>query len=140
MILGGLYDKLIAGGLAVALAVSIGGNIKQAFDKRDLRTQVNTLDKQINDPKTGYVARLGTCRSSVASLEKALSDQNQAIAISAAKGAQAVARATKAVSEAREITKEAQRRVDRALSRPIEGADELERARNVDAEILRSLK
>jgi hypothetical protein len=140
MILGGLYDKLIAGGLAVALAVSIGVNIKQAFDKRDLRTQVSTLDKQINDPKTGYVARLGTCRANVATLEKALSDQNESIAISAAKGAQAIARATEAVADAQEITRDAQRRVDRALTKPIEGADELERARNVDAQILGSLK
>lgn len=139
MIFGGLYDKLIAGGLAAALVVSIGINVKQAFEKRDLRIEVASLDKQINDPKTGLIARLGTCRANVGTLEDALRDQNESIAISAAKGAQAVAKATEAVAEAKTITRDAQKRVDEALSKPIEGASELERARNVDRQILGSL-
>lgn len=140
MILGTLADKLIAGGLAAALAISIGANVKQAFEKRDLRTQVATLDKQINDPETGLVASLGTCRANVGTLTAALNEQNESIAISAAKGAQAIAKATEAVAEAKNITRDAQKRVDAALGRPIEGADELERARNVDRQILGSLK
>lgn len=140
MILGGFYDKLIAGGLGVALAVSIGFNVKQAFDKRDQRIEIAALDKQINDPKTGFVARLGTCRANVSTLEKAITDQNESIAVAAAKGARAIAKATEAVAEAKTITRDAQKRVDEALSKPIEGASELERAKNVDRIILGSLK
>lgn len=140
MILGTLYDKLIAGGLGVALAISIGVNVKQAFEKRDLRIEVASLDKQINDPKTGLIARLGTCRASVNTLQGALREQNESIALSAAKGAQAIAKATEAVAEAKTISRDAQKRVNEALSKPIEGATELERARNVDRQILGSLK
>ncbi len=140
MIFGGLYDKLIAGGLGIALAISIGVNVKQAFDKRDLRIEVTSLDKQINDPATGLIARLGTCRANVGTLETALKDQNESIAISAAKGAQAITKATVAVAEAKSISRDAQKRVNEALSKTIEGATELERARNVDRMVLENLR
>jgi hypothetical protein len=124
----------------VALVISVGVNVKQSFDKRGLRTEIATLDKQINDPKIGLVARLGTCRASVTTLETALSQQNESIAISAAKGARAIAKATEAVAEAKTITRDAQRRVDAALADTIKGSTELERARDVDRKVMESLR
>ncbi|MDR7062002.1 MULTISPECIES: hypothetical protein [unclassified Sphingopyxis] len=138
--LGTLQDKLIAGGLAVALTVSVGGNIKQGFTARDLRTTVRTFDKQLNDPKTGYVARLTTCKANNQILSVGIDRQNASIATNAARGAAAVADATRSVADAQVKTAEAQRKATAILNTQPSGDTACAKVLDVDARLLESLK
>lgn len=136
----GVQDKFIAIGLAAALTVSIGGNVKQAFTARDLRTTVRTLDKQLNDPKTGYVARLTACRATNLTLSSGIDRQNASIAANAARGAAAVADATRSVAAAQVKTAEAQRAASEILNVRPSGETACERVLDIDGRLLESLK
>lgn len=136
----GVQDKFIAIGLAVALTVSVGGNIKQAFTARDLRTTVKTLDKQLNDPETGALARLATCRSNNIILSGGIDRQNASIAANAARGAAAIADATRSVADAQIRTAEAQRQAADILTARPTGETVCERLLDTDRRIMESLK
>lgn len=140
MLLPSLYDKLIAGGLAVALVGSLALNVKQAFEKRDLRIEVAALDKQINDPKTGYVTRLGTCRASVSNLEGGIARQNESIARAAAAQSAALADATAKVAQAQRQADRAIREAETILNTRLKGATVCERLGELDQLLLESVQ
>lgn len=140
MLLPSLYDKMIAGGLAVALVGSLALNIEQAFDKRDLSTQVAALDKQINDPETGYVTRLGTCRSNVNNLEGGIARQNESIARAAAAQSAALAEATARVAQAQHQADKAIREAETILNTRLKGATVCERLGELDQLLLESVQ
>ena len=119
---GSVQDKLIAGGLGVALTLSAAQNIRQAFEVRDLNTTVTTLDGQINDPDTGYVARLSTCKGNQQALELAIETQNRISAEHSARSATALAHATSAVADAQTAATRAQQDAAAILTNiPTEG-------------------
>lgn len=135
-----LKQQLIVGGLGIALVSSIGFNVSQTLDKRDLKTQVSTLDKQINDPETGFAIRLANCRQNVSNLRTGINEQNASIAANAARGATAVAEAAQAVAEAQNKTAKAQRQAADILSRPPSGSTVCEQVEDIDRRIMGSLK
>ena len=106
----GLGDKALAVGLGVALALSVGTNVKQHFTITGLKSSNTTLERQINDPDTGYVARLATCKANTQALSGGIDRQNASIAANTARGAAAVADATRSVAAAQIKTAEAQRK------------------------------
>lgn len=138
--LGTLTDKLIAGGLAAALTISVAINVKQAFVIRDLKVSNSTLYDSIHDEDTGFIDRLAQCRSNTATLGQGISDQNAASASIAARGASAKADAAMAVAEGQGELERAQREADEARSNPLNGATACERAEDVDRKLLESLR
>lgn len=136
----GIQDKFIAIGLAAALTISVGGNVKQAFTARDLRTTVRTLDRQLNDPKTGYIARLTTCTANNQILSGGIDRQNASIAANAARGAIAIADATRSVAAAQVKTAEAQREATAILNVRPSGETACERLLDLDSRFLESIK
>lgn len=135
----GIEEKFIAVGLAAALVISVGGNVKQAFTARDLRTTVRTLDKQLNDPKTGYVARLTSCRASNLALSGGIDRQNASIANNAARGAAAIADATRSVADAQVKTAEAQRAATAILNARPSGDTACDRVFDIDGRLMETL-
>lgn len=133
-------DKLLAGGLGLALVVSVGFNVSSALKLRDRNTTISTLDKQINDPKTGYVARLATCRSNNQLLQGGISDQNASLALGAAKSATALAKASQQVAKAQIETGKAQAKAADILSTAPQGANDCERFEDIDRRVMESLK
>lgn len=136
----GVEDKFIAIGLAAALTASAGYNVKQALITRDLRTTVRTIDKQLNDPKTGYVARLTTCEANNRLLSGGLDRQNATVAANAARGAAALADATRSVAAAQVKTADVQRQANSILNTPLSGDTTCTKVLDVDARLLESLK
>lgn len=136
----GLSDKMFGFGMAGALALSVAGNVWLKIDNWGLEREVSTLDKQINDPETGYVTRLGTCRSNNKTLQDAIDDQNSASAVIAAEGAAAKAEAALAIAEAQSDLEAALQAAEQALNTPIPGANVCEQAEAVDQALLESLK
>lgn len=136
----GIQDKIIAIGLAALLTISAAVNLKQWFHARDLRTANRVLDKQINDPKTGYAVRLATCRGNVQTLGGGIDRQNASIAANAARGAAAVADATKFVADAQVKTAQAIKEANDILSAPMAGATVCEQMTDLDRRIMESLK
>ncbi len=140
MLLDRITDKVLVFGLAGALAVSVGVNVTQAFKLHNRSVEINTLDKQINDPETGFVTRLATCRGNVATLESGINQQNAASAIVAAEGAAAIAEATVSVAAAQRETARAQREANEVLNIKPEGDNACERLEDLDGQLVGSIK
>jgi hypothetical protein len=75
---GQLWKIATGGAAAVALLLS-SLLISTYFTNRDLTRQRDALARQIDDPKTGYVAQLAQSHTNVAQLRTSLEAQTQAL-------------------------------------------------------------
>lgn len=129
----GLGAAAVALSLGVALAFQLG-------DKARITAERGALHRAINDPDTGYVVRLNTCRTTAASLEQAIEDQNARVRAQAEESARRVAAAEAAVGRARAETEAANARVAAFLSAAPQGATVCERVEDVDRRFLEMLR
>lgn len=106
--------------------------ISAHIENQSIAKQRDQLQASINDPVTGYVARLTTAQNNVATLTRTVQLQNQAIR-SNAEIARARLEETRAklLATQRE-SQRLQRQVDIFLSQKIEGETLEERIRDVD--------
>lgn len=93
-------------------------------------------DRAINDPVTGWRARLNQCQANVKTLDGAVKAQNAAVAAWKAESAQRSEAAAKAVTEARKATVAANQRIG-ALMAAKSGADQ---CKSAEALIMESVK
>lgn len=138
--LGTLQDKLLAGGLAVALGISVVSIFDLKGDLRDERVRVASLDKQINHPVTGYAARLAICKGNQQVLEGGIDRQNASIATTAARGTAAKGRAEASVARAQVGSEKAATQATEIINREPRGATTCERVLDVDAELMESIR
>lgn len=117
---------------AVMLALLVAQKIEIAHVKHDLARVQALADDRLE--------RLTTCRGSVAVLEAAVEDQNEAVAAMAAESAARMAERDAALALARADAEAAQARVRSILNRPIVGATACERFLDVDAMVMEALQ
>tara|TARA_B100000678_G_scaffold13657_2_gene10749 strand:+ start:9260 stop:9685 length:426 start_codon:yes stop_codon:yes gene_type:complete len=123
----------VAGIMSVLLFVQ---NARLANAKDDYAK----LYADINEPKTGYVARLTTCQASVATLEESIGTQNKAIEDLKRTSDEAIERANAAAKEAALEADAARKRARDMANRPIQGETVLDRVLDVDAAFLEALE
>lgn len=140
MILDRITDKALVFGLGGALVLSVGLHVTQAVKLHNRSVTIATMDKQINDPETGYVTRLGTCRGNVETLSSAIADQNAASARIAARSAESLAEATLSVAEAQRETAQAQQDANAILEIQPQGENACERLEDLDAQLVGTIK
>lgn len=95
---------------------------------------------QVTDPETGYIVRLTTARASIATLTRAVEDQNAAIEAVRADSAARIARAEADAEAARASIADALARADRTLTRPIAGNTMCERVQDVHSAFMAELE
>lgn len=96
----------IASTLALVLTLFLVATCTQ---KAALDRRVDTLTAQIDDPKTGWRARLSQCKDNVTVLDAAVAGQNASIAAMKAESDAASARAAEAVKAAQVASTKARR-------------------------------
>lgn len=118
---------------AVALNLVIGFFMISAQIERDaVEKQRDQLQLAINDPVTGYVARLTTAQNNVATLKKEVERQNETIRNNAALAAERLARTKAELALAQRESSRLQKQVDAFLAQKIEGDTLEERVLDVD--------
>lgn len=70
--------KLATGGAALLTIILSAFLLSSYFENRDLMSQRNELAKQINDPKTGFVARMAQAQTNIETLKATVESQNTA--------------------------------------------------------------
>jgi hypothetical protein len=126
--------------IAAIITLIIGGlAVKTQIENRQLDKQRVELQKSINDPVTGYVARLTTAQNSVITLKAAVQKQNTEFIRQSNAAKAELARLKRELSVAQAQTKVYQRRVNELLNKPIEGRTPQERYDSVDKLILEDL-
>jgi hypothetical protein len=126
--------------IAAIVTLIIGGlAVKTQIENRQLDKQRVELQKSINDPVTGYVARLTTAQNSVITLKAAVQKQNTEFTRQSNAAKVELARLKRELSVAQAQTKVYQRRVNELLNKPIEGRTPQERYDSVDKLILEDL-
>jgi len=123
-------------GLAALLALWLLSTLATAT------VRVGVLRKALADASATLDATrsdLATCQGNTATLQAALSRQDEAVRALAAEGASRVAAAEKALQRAKSETARAEAASARILARPPVGADVCERVNDVDRKLLESL-
>lgn len=136
----GLPWKLATAGLA---AVSIGLGVYTAvvsLDRARIEVERKSLEQQIQDPKTGYVARLAQAETNVVTARAAVDQQNATLQSKSAADAAALADLSKQVAQANAATAAANTKIDRLLKTPLAGADACARMNDADKRLLETLK
>ena len=124
----------------IATLVISGFLVKSTIENRQITKDKAALYKQINDPVTGYVARLTTARNNVVVLEGAIKRQNAEYTrqSNAAKAEMERLRKELRVAQAQRVVYE--KRAKDLLAAQIKGTTLEERVNDVDRMILEDLR
>ncbi len=131
------------GGAIVAMIASVvllGFLIKLNYDNKSISKERDKLTQAIQDPVTGYIARLNTSRNNVMILTEAVRKQNSEFTRQSKASQAELTRLKAELKIAQAETAVYQRRVQALLGKPIEGKTLVERIEDVDARILKDLK
>ena len=129
-----------ATGLAVAAVVALSIMLVIAQrESADLLVQRNELQKQINDPQVGLVARLQQSQQNVATLRTSFERQIVVMRERAEADRVALENTRRQVVAANARAAAAERAAQRFAARPIRGNTLEERVRDVDARIMEEL-
>lgn len=131
----------VGAGFAVLATIVLGFYlVKAQLDNRSLTKDKTALTKSINDPVTGYIARLNTATNNVIILKAAVDKQNSEFT-KQSKAAQAEMTRLRAELKIAQAEKAVlQRRVEQILAKPIDGKTLEERVNSVDKQVLEDLK
>lgn len=132
LLTGGSLWKIMTGLAGVTTLVMGGFLIHSYFDNRSLTNQRNALSKEINDPKTGYVAQLFQARTNVSTLRVAIDEQNKAYHTLSEASKKALADSERRLAEAQKRTKLAEQRVSRFMATGPKGDSLEDRIRDID--------
>ncbi len=127
---------LAAGVLSVVLT---GLLIAATFETRDMTKQRNELSRQINDPATGYVARLAQSRTNEAQLADALEVQKKKFQAAAEVNNAKLKETEAALKQAQAQTAAMEARLKGFLATKPRGNTLEERIRDIDARGLKEM-
>lgn len=128
----------VAGGVA---AVALGGAlIVKSFEMASVDKQRATLQMAIDDPKTGYVARIAQSETNVAGLQVAVASRDKAITDLSAADAARLAAMTKAVAAAQALSFGDARKLAIYSATPPAGADQCAQVLDIDGRVRDLLK
>jgi hypothetical protein len=126
----------LAGIAALGLAISLG---VANFRLHEMTRARDAAISSIQDPKTGFIARLATCHDNLARANEAITQQNAAIAAEAVKAAEQAAAAKAALDAAQETIRAQQAKVAELL-KPLTGNDACKRMNEIDDRMKEGLK
>jgi len=128
---------LLAGVLLIAAVTASWTAGVANRDRVQAQAQAAKLDNDINNPDTGYVARLTQCRSSLAGAEISINTQNEAIDRLKRESEETTARAQASVRVAQDRARAAERKTQTILQeRPRAGETVCEAAWRLHSENL----
>jgi len=125
--------KLATGGAAIVGLVLSALLMSSYFENRDLMKQRTALQTSINDPVTGYVARLAQANTNVATLKHEVEVQNDAYDRLSAESKALLASKQAELAKAQAQTKAMQLRLNGFLATKPQGATLEDRVRDIDA-------
>lgn len=140
MILTSLKYQIVAYALAATLVAASMSLVFAKIEVRHLKKVNTRLEQLINDPATGYVAKLAQSHSNAANLEARIEQQNQAFLLMQKQGAEALAATVERLAVSQKATKAAEARAAALLSRAPQGVGLEARVSDVDARVLEALK
>lgn len=124
--------KLATGAAAVALLV-LGFMLTTSYlQNRDLSKQRDVLSARINDPATGYIAKLAQARTNVETLKVEVERQNAAYDKLSVESQAALKAAQARLAAAQAETRALERKVAGFLATAPKGATLDERVRDID--------
>jgi len=132
-ILTGNLWKLATGGAAIVGLVLSALLMTSYFENRDLMCQRTALQTSINDPQTGYVARLAQANTNVATLKHEIEIQNTAYDKLSAESKALLASKQAELAKAQAATRAMQLRLNGFLATKPQGATLEDRVRDIDA-------
>jgi len=131
----------LGGGIAAAIAaVLVLGLGVQTARLAGAHGDVAKLTDRIENPRTGYIAKLSTCQGNVAGLESAVKAQNNAVAAMGAESARKMDAASIAVTAAIQGRASAEGRAAKLLRAPPAGIDACARMQAADSAVLETLQ
>ena len=132
--------KLATGGAAI-LSVLLGLALTASYlENRQLVRQIELAEKRINDPKTGYAARLAQSHTNEAQLQFNLDRQNQVLRSQESEAKVRLGATQQALNEAQKRSKDQAVLVRQLLAIPPKGDTLEDRYRDIDNRLLESLK
>lgn len=131
--------KIATGLVGFITVVLMGLLVATYFENRELMTQRDQLAVSINDPRTGYVARLAQSRTNVQTLKAEVERQSAAYVKLSAESQARLAAAERRLAIAQRATREMEARLAVFLSQPPQGATLEERVLDIDERILKEL-
>lgn len=132
--------KLAAGAAAVSLITVSGLYVYAQLENRHLSKVNSELTASIDDPTTGFRARLATETANRANLEAAVEVQNEAITKQAAESSARLKDTATKLEAAQRATRRAEAQVAVLLATPPKGNTLAERIADVDARVLETLE
>lgn len=135
-----LLWKIGAGFAVVATIVLAFFLVKAQLENRSLGKERDKLTKSINDPVTGYIARLTTAQNNVVILESAIKRQNSEFTRQSNAAKAEMERLRTQLRAAQAESAALQRRVNKIMGTPIAGQTLEQRVQSVDKMVLEDLK
>ena len=132
--------KIGAMGAAIIAVILSGFLIKVSYDKSNINKQRLELVKRIEDPVTGYVARLATANNNVIVLKGAVEKQNTELRRQSQAAQEQMDRLKKQLVVAHREKAEYEQHIRVLMSQPIKGNTAAERFNDVDQQILKDLR
>jgi hypothetical protein len=136
---GGFLWKAGAIGSVLVGLVLMAFLIAANAENRDLTRQRDALALSINDPQTGYVARLAQSRTNTEQLKAGFERQIVVMRQEAERNARVLESTRQQLQAANARARDLQRRSDRLMASPPEGENLTERILDVDRRILEDL-
>jgi hypothetical protein len=138
--LSGVPQKLLLGGMGIAL-VGIGGlSVHQAVENRRLTSENVKLDTSISDPNTGFVVRLTQARTNTVACTAAIERQTTALKAQSTRDAASIAASQRRYDIEHTARLRAEQSAQVILAHKPQGATLQARVLDVDAQILGDLK
>lgn len=136
---GKLWQAGAIGASAAALVIGVALGVT-TIQKNNAVKRADGLAQQIDDPITGYRARLSSCEANVDLLDGEIAKQNDAIERVGAESAARVAQAQAGLAAARRDAADARYRAERLAGATINGATVCERFEDADRQVLEMLR
>ena len=110
------------------------------LDRAHLRSEVADLTDKIENPQTGYIARLTQAQANVATLKAGLDEQNAKVEAQAAEAKARIAATEKRLVDAQAAAASAKTTLARLMATPLIGKDVCARLSDADRRLLETLK
>lgn len=135
---GSLWKAGAIGAVLVSLVIGFF-LISTTMENRQIGKERDKLALSINDPKTGYIARLTQARANVAELENAIVVQNTTFKKQSEEARLSMEKLKKELAAAQRRSLEAERRLAVFMSTKPQGATLEDRVNDIDRRILKDL-
>jgi glycosyltransferase A (GT-A) superfamily protein (DUF2064 family) len=131
--------KVATAGIGIVSLVLVSLLMSSYFENRDLLSQRTALMQTINDPVTGYVAKLAQARTNVATLTKSLDHQKKSFQALEATSNTKLKASEAQLAAAQAKTKSMEVRLNSFLATKPQGATPGARIRDIDERGLKEM-